>query len=51
MWQENPKELFQGKPMQSGRDWKPNPHYSALGGIQTEGPRGWKKHLHQPDRF
>ena len=23
MWEENPRELFKGEPMQSGRDWKP----------------------------
>ncbi len=34
MWEENPRELFQGKLTQSGRDWKPNPH-NALGMIRT----------------
>ena len=31
MWEENPRELFQGKPPQSGRDWKPNPHSAPVG--------------------
>ena len=24
MWKANPREIFQGKPTQSGGDWKPN---------------------------
>ena len=31
MWEENPRELFQGKPTQSSRDWKPNPHSAPDG--------------------
>ena len=38
MWEENPRELFQEKPMQSSKDWKPNPQ-SAPGVIQTGSPK------------
>ena len=34
MLEKNPRELFQEKPTQSDRYWKPNPH-SAPGGVWT----------------
>ena len=47
----NSWELFQGKPMQSSRGWKPNP-YSAPVGFEpgSRGGRRGKTPLHQPDR-
>ena len=40
MWEENPTELFKGKPKVVGRDWKPNPQ-SALVGFEPVSQR-WK---------
>ena len=45
----NPREIFQEKPTQSGRDWKPNPH-SAPQLESNWGPRGGKQEkIRQPD--
>ncbi len=48
----NPQKFILGKPIQSGRDWKPNPH-SAPQWDSNRVPRGGgqgKKPLRQPDR-
>ncbi len=51
MWEENPREWFQWKPTQSGRNCKPNPG-SAPRRDSNRGPRGGRRGkipLRQPD--
>ena len=40
MWEENPRKLFHGKPTQSNRGWKPNPHSAPVG--FDMGSQRWK---------